>query len=70
MTLESVPFFTDDIKIKVEETNAAHLCGTTVTLRKFAGRHSVRLERIKETGEYVATLDTGLWIRGREEVAE
>jgi hypothetical protein len=63
---QSVPFFTDDIAIHVSEGTEAHDIGKRRTLRGFARGQRMSLERIIETGEYVATRQDGTFIRGPE----
>jgi hypothetical protein len=72
LSLTSVPFFTDTIKIKAHTaTHAQHL--RSITLREFSRGRPISLKRIEETGEYFAQIvehgRDGDFIQGPEDTS-
>jgi hypothetical protein len=69
-SVKSIPFFTDDIKIKAHTaTHAEHL--RTISIREFSRGRPVSLQQVEETGEYIVRIaghgPHGDFIQGPEE---
>lgn len=65
MSLKSIPFFTDTIKIDAHTASEAKYIGP-VTLRRFSGGQHLSLEQVQETGELIARRSDGAFIHGPE----
>lgn len=65
-TAEIIPVFTDDIAIWPDEATRFRDIARRVELREFAAGQRLYLNRIRETGELIATRQDGVFIRGQE----
>lgn len=66
LTTKWIPFFTEDITIIPDETTDAQYFGRPVSIGEFAQGARCTLEEIQETGELIARLPDGRFIRGRQ----
>lgn len=63
-SLKSIPFFSDDIRILVRETNDSRLIHLPVSIRSFSNGMGVRLEEVEGTEDLLATRADGNFMRG------
>lgn len=65
-TLTSIPFFSGDIVIEVLSCTRDEHINREMSLDQFAEGQRLRLERVEEDQEYLATRDDGAFIQGPE----